>query len=143
MCDGDQILIGSYSLVFEGSKDSVSRYSASESTIYFKKSDSKAPEDHQQQTDNSYSSQTHDTSNAKFKRFINWLASLFPVLQWAPRYNKVDLQGDLAASVTVTAMHIPQGMAYAMLAGLPPIYGLYASIAPPFIYALMGTSRQM
>ena len=40
-------------------------------------------------------------------------------------------------------MLIPQGMAYAMIAGMPPIYGLYAALVPQLVYALMGTSRQL
>ena len=51
--------------------------------------------------------------------------------------------GDLSAGLTVGVMLIPQGMAYSMLAGLPPIYGLYASTIPLIVYALMGTSRQL
>jgi SulP family sulfate permease len=58
-------------------------------------------------------------------------------------YNKSYLKGDLSAGLTVGVMLIPQGMAYAMLAGLPPIYGLYASTVPLIIYALLGTSRQL
>lgn len=50
---------------------------------------------------------------------------------------------DLSAGITVGVMLIPQGMAYAMIAGLPPIYGLYAAIFPQLIYALLGTSRQL
>jgi SulP family sulfate permease len=71
------------------------------------------------------------------------LKNLLPVAEWLPRYNKVQLKGDLSAGITVGIMLIPQGMAYAMLAGLPPIYGLYASIVPLLIYALLGTSRQL
>jgi SulP family sulfate permease len=66
-----------------------------------------------------------------------------PALEWLPKYNKTLLQGDLAAGLTVGVMLIPQGMAYAMIAGLPPVYGLYASIIPLIIYALLGTSRQL
>ncbi len=47
------------------------------------------------------------------------------------------------AGLTVGVMLIPQGMAYAVIAGLPPIYGLYAALAPPVIYAALGTSRQL
>jgi sulfate permease, SulP family len=53
------------------------------------------------------------------------------------------LRGDLTAGVTVAIMLIPQAMAYAVLAGLPPVYGLYASVIPVVLYALFGTSRQL
>jgi len=66
-----------------------------------------------------------------------------PILSWLPGYGKQELKGDLAAGITVGVMLIPQGMAYAMLAGLPPIYGLYASILPLILYAILGTSRQL
>lgn len=67
----------------------------------------------------------------------------FPAADWLPKYSKANLQGDLSAGLTVGVMLIPQGMAYAMIAGLPPIYGLYASTVPLLIYALLGTSRQL
>ena len=66
-----------------------------------------------------------------------------PVIQWISSYKKSYLKGDLSAGITVGVMLIPQGMAYALIAGLPPVYGLYASIVPPIIYALFGTSRQL
>lgn len=66
-----------------------------------------------------------------------------PILDWLPNYKKSDVKGDLSAGLTVGVMLIPQGMAYSMLAGLPPIYGLYASIVPLIIYAIFGTSRQL
>lgn len=66
-----------------------------------------------------------------------------PILDWLPNYDKRNLSGDLSAGLTVGVMLIPQGMAYAMIAGLPPIYGLYASTLPLVIYALLGTSRQL
>ena len=53
------------------------------------------------------------------------------------------LKRDLFAGITVAALLIPQGMAYALIAGLPPIYGLYAALTPQIIYALLGTSRQL
>lgn len=71
------------------------------------------------------------------------LRSFLPVLDWLPHYNRKDLKGDLSAGLTVGVMLIPQGMAYAMIAGMPPIYGLYASTVPLVIYALLGTSRQL
>jgi SulP family sulfate permease len=79
----------------------------------------------------------------RFTRFMNLLKRLFPPLEWGPQYRRDDLQGDLVAGLTVGVMLIPQGMAYALIAGLPPIYGLYASLVPLIIYALFGTSRQL
>lgn len=67
----------------------------------------------------------------------------FPFTDWLFNYRKEYLGGDLSAGLTVGVMLIPQGMAYSMLAGLPPIYGLYASTIPLIVYALLGTSRQL
>ena len=66
-----------------------------------------------------------------------------PILDWLPNYKKNWLKGDLGAGLTVGVMLIPQGMAYASIAGLPAVYGLYASIIPIIIYAFFGTSRQL
>ena len=71
------------------------------------------------------------------------ILQFIPILQWLPNYRKAHLSGDLSAGLTVGIMLIPQGMAYAMLAGLPPVFGLYASLIPQVIYALLGTSRQL
>ena len=71
------------------------------------------------------------------------IKEFIPILEWLPKYGTAELKGDLAAGLTVGVMLIPQGMAYAMLAGLPPIYGLYASILPLILYAIFGTSRQL
>lgn len=68
---------------------------------------------------------------------------LFPILEWLPEYNQSKFYGDLSAGLTVGVMLIPQGMAYAMIAGLPPIFGLYAAFIPQLVYALMGTSGKL
>ena len=72
-----------------------------------------------------------------------FLRKLLPILVWAPRYERRDLRSDLAAGLTVGAMLVPQAMAYALLAGLPPEVGLYAATIPVVVYALLGTSRQL
>lgn len=71
------------------------------------------------------------------------LASLFPIVDQLSSYERDSLRGDLSAGLTVGVMLIPQGMAYALIAGMPPIYGLYASLVPLVLYALFGTSRQL
>jgi len=71
------------------------------------------------------------------------LASLFPIAEQLGAYSRDKLQGDLSAGLTVGVMLIPQGMAYALIAGMPPIYGLYASLVPLVLYAFFGTSRQL
>ncbi|EGC32911.1 hypothetical protein DICPUDRAFT_49264 [Dictyostelium purpureum] len=78
------------------------------------------------------------------KKFINYLLGLVPIVEWLPNYNwKSDWKGDLVAGITVGVMLIPQGMAYAMVAGLPPIYGLYSSILPVLAYCIFGTAKQL
>jgi sulfate permease, SulP family len=74
---------------------------------------------------------------------MNLLEKFFPFLQWLPKYRKEWLKGDINAGIIVAIMLIPQGMAYAMLAGLDPIHGLYAVTFPLIVYALLGTSRQL
>ena len=71
------------------------------------------------------------------------LVKYIPALEWLRPYDRKNFSGDLTAGLTVGVMLIPQGMAYSMLAGLPPIYGLYASTIPLIIYAIFGTSRQL
>ncbi|MDX1545647.1 MAG: sulfate permease [Rhodothermales bacterium] len=68
---------------------------------------------------------------------------VIPLAQWLPGYGWAALRGDVLAGLTVGVMLIPQAMAYALLAGVPPIYGLYASVAPLVVYALLGTSRHL
>jgi SulP family sulfate permease len=67
----------------------------------------------------------------------------FPILDWGRRYDGAAFGSDLTAAVIVTIMLIPQSLAYALLAGLPPEAGLYASIVPILLYAVFGTSRAL
>ena len=63
------------------------------------------------------------------------------MLHWLRHYRRAMLPGDISAGMVVAMMMIPQGMAYALVAGLPPVVGIYASIVPPILYALFGTSN--
>ncbi|WP_298404051.1 SulP family inorganic anion transporter [uncultured Chloroflexus sp.] len=74
------------------------------------------------------------------------LAALYrylPFLNWLRRYQREHLPSDVVAGIVTAIMLIPQSMAYAQLAGLPPQIGLYASVAPLIVYALLGTSGQL
>ena len=71
------------------------------------------------------------------------IARFFPAAGWLARYSRADLAGDAVAGLVVAIMVVPQGMAYATLAGLPPEIGLYASVVPLVAYALFGTSRAL
>jgi SulP family sulfate permease len=62
---------------------------------------------------------------------------------WLPGYDRGDLSSDAVAGLTIAVMLVPQGMAYAMLAGLPPVIGLYASVIPLAVYAFLGSSRHL
>lgn len=66
-----------------------------------------------------------------------------PFLDWLPAYDRSSCTDDLLAAVVVMIMLVPQSLAYAMLAGLPPQAGLYASIVPLMVYAVLGTSRTL
>lgn len=72
-------------------------------------------------------------------RWAQWV----PILAWGPRYGRDHARGDIAAGLTVAVMLIPQGLAYAALAGMPPISGLYAAIVGITVYALLGTSGSL
>ena len=74
--------------------------------------------------------------NAMFAQYL-------PVLTWGRTYTRQSFTNDLTAAIIVTIMLIPQSLAYAMLAGLPPQMGLYASILPITLYAVFGTSRSL
>ncbi|MFQ3181837.1 MAG: SulP family sulfate permease [Polaribacter sp.] len=71
------------------------------------------------------------------------IKKIAPILDWLPNYNASLFKGDLIAGITVGIILIPQGIAYALIAGLPPIYGLYCALVPQVMYAIFGSSRQV
>ncbi|XP_010453433.1 PREDICTED: sulfate transporter 4.1, chloroplastic-like [Camelina sativa] len=84
------------------------------------------------------------TAKIKRMRIVDWVDTLFPCFRWIRTYKwKEYLKLDLMAGITVGIMLVPQAMSYAKLAGLPPIYGLYSSFVPIFVYAIFGSSRQL
>lgn len=76
-----------------------------------------------------------------FQSIPSWLKRLIPALDWLRHYDRKHLPGDTLAGVIVATLVIPQAMAFALLAGLPPQVGVYASLLPLAVYALLGTSR--
>lgn len=64
-------------------------------------------------------------------------------MEWILKYKSEYFKDDLIAGITVAILLIPQGMAYALIAGLPPVYGLYAALTPQIVYTIMGTSKQL
>jgi len=82
--------------------------------------------------------------NKKSNNRVAQLAKAYlPILDWGSKYNGKTFSNDMIVALIVTMMLIPQSLAYALLAGLPPEIGLYASIAPLIIYAIFGTSRAL
>lgn len=71
------------------------------------------------------------------------LERVLPIVGWVRRYDRRDLPSDLIAGAVTAVMLVPQSMAYALLAGLPPVVGLYASTVPLVVYAVFGSSRQL
>lgn len=71
------------------------------------------------------------------------ISNIFPAIQWLKHYQYNSFKADLIAALIVLAMLVPQGMAYAMLAGLPPVMGIYTSILPMIIYAFTGSSTTL
>ncbi|KAI5587977.1 hypothetical protein BDE02_05G065200 [Populus trichocarpa] len=77
------------------------------------------------------------------KTVISVLQAMFPIFSWCRHYNATKLRNDLLAGLTLASLCIPQSIGYATLAKLDPQYGLYTSVIPPLIYAVMGTSRDI
>lgn len=71
------------------------------------------------------------------------LSRFLPIIDWLKTYQRRDFTDDLFAGIITAILLVPQGIAYSILAGLPPQLGLYASILPPIMYALFGTSRTL
>jgi len=78
-----------------------------------------------------------------FKKIYRWVITHLMLRKWIAGYSPDLLKSDALAGITVAVMVVPQAMAYAVLGGLPPIYGLYASVVPLLIYPLFGTSRHI
>jgi sulfate permease, SulP family len=74
---------------------------------------------------------------------MTMLGKLFPIFNWLPSYQKESIRYDVVAGLTASAVVIPKAMAYAAIAGLPLVVGLYTSLVPLIVYAIMGTSRPL
>ncbi|KAG6668795.1 sulfate transporter 3.1-like [Carya illinoinensis] len=77
------------------------------------------------------------------KKVVLGLQYFVPILEWAPRYTFEFFKSDLIAGITIASLAVPQGISYASLANLPPIFGLYSSFVPPLVYAMLGSSRDL
>ena len=83
------------------------------------------------------------TIQNKTTRSSTGISRLVPILSWLPRYDRSWLRFDIIAGLTLWGLVVPEGMAYAGIAGLPPQAGLYTLVAALLLYALMGTSRHL
>jgi len=77
------------------------------------------------------------------KAILSWIRNKFTILTWIHSYTKEEFVADTKAGLTIGVIIVPQVMAYAVIAGLSPIYGLYGSLVPLLIYPLFGTSRHL
>eukprot|EP00775_Hariotina_reticulata_P008330 gene8330-8515_t len=94
----------------------------------------------------SWVEKTKDRGSKTFREYtlFDWFAYFLPCLRWLRTYNiKQYLMWDLLAGISVGFMIVPQGMSYAIIAGVPAVYGLYGAWLPLIVYALLGSSRQL
>lgn len=89
------------------------------------------------------SSSSSSAKQPRSRHAVSLLQSLFPILSWARNYKASKFKADIMAGLTLASLCIPQSIGYANLAKLDPQYGLYTSVVPPLIYALMGSSREI
>ncbi|XP_039304503.1 sulfate transporter isoform X2 [Solenopsis invicta] len=83
-------------------------------------------------------------NDVKSKNWQSCMVSTVPVVQWLSQYNwRKNILPDIISGLTVAIMHIPQGMAYALLGNLPPVVGIYMAFFPVFVYFLFGTSKHV
>uniref|UniRef100_A0A8C0B646 Solute carrier family 26 member 5 n=1 Tax=Buteo japonicus TaxID=224669 RepID=A0A8C0B646_9AVES len=86
----------------------------------------------------------HFLSGCSSKKAKSHLYSFLPILKWLPRYPvKEYLLGDIISGISTGVMQLPQGLAYALLAAVPPVFGLYSSFYPVFLYTFFGTSKHI
>ena len=79
-------------------------------------------------------------SLAQWKKF---LFVHLPIVHWLWTYRPRQLIGDFIAGITIGVTHVPQGIGFALLANLPPVFGLYSSFVPVLLYSILGTSRHI
>ncbi|EFJ09638.1 hypothetical protein SELMODRAFT_184503 [Selaginella moellendorffii] len=82
-------------------------------------------------------------NQTKGRKFVLAILYVFPILEWGPKYRLNLFKRDFVSGLTIASLCIPQAMAYAKLAHLPPEYGLYSDVIPPFVYAVLGSSRHI
>jgi SulP family sulfate permease len=147
---GDRLKIGPFELIVQAVQLPPSPNSASEQTLFAvaerdlprkKGKHSAAPATSGAGTDSQSDTGAHDRlGSARTWRLDS--KHVLPITNWAALYGNVDVRREVMAGITVAALVVPQGVAYALLAGLPPVMGLYASILPMLVYALTGSGRQ-